>query len=113
MCHKRNKYVIADTSAISQCLMLSIMAIAIYSMMIPAAHAVGGIMCGTIGSVMTGGVGRAIATIGVLMVGVGATLGRMQWTTAITVAIGIAGMFSAASLVLSFSGGLQSGCFGT
>lgn len=48
----------------------------------------------------------------VLMVGVGATLGKVSWTLAITVAVGIAAMFSAASLVGSLSGGAL-GCFGT
>lgn len=81
-----------------------------YVLMVSDAHAVGGQLCAMIGAVM-GGMGRAIATVGVLMVGVGATLGRMSWTLAITVAVGIAAMFAATSIAMSL--GSNGGCFGT
>ncbi len=53
----------------------------------------------------TGQLGKAIATIGVLIVGVGAALGRMSWTMAVTVACGISGMFAARAIAGSFGGG--------
>jgi type IV secretory pathway VirB2 component (pilin) len=94
-------------------IMICVAAYVVCGMFSTCAYAVGGIFCGTITNVMNSGLARAIATIGVLTVGFAATLGRVQWTTAITVSIGIAGVYSAASLVLAFSGGQQSGCFGT
>jgi type IV secretory pathway VirB2 component (pilin) len=66
-----------------------------------------------IDDIMNNGLASAIATVGVLMVAVGATLGRMSWTLAITVSIGIAGMFVAHSIVVDLSGGMGYGCFGS
>jgi type IV secretory pathway VirB2 component (pilin) len=68
-------------------------------------------LCLMIALVMGGGLANAIATVGVLMVGVGAALGRMSWTLAITVAVGIACMFATATIVSWLSGGPM-GCFG-
>lgn len=47
----------------------------------------------------TGGMGRAIATLGIVVVGVGALLGKVSWQIALTVAVGISIMFSGAQVV--------------
>lgn len=64
-----------------------------------ASWAVGAALCDMIYGVMSSGLARAIATIGVLMVGVGATLGKVSWTLALTVAVGIAAMFGVSSIL--------------
>jgi len=110
---KNNRTIPAHRSSVlHQCMLFSVAMLLFYTVMAEQAHAIGGTLCAMIGSVMGSGLARAIATVGVLMVGVGATLGRMSWTLAITVAVGIAAMFSTASLVGSLSGGAM-GCFGT
>ena len=49
-----------------------------------------------------GNFGRGLATIGILAVGVGATLGKVTWTMAITVAVGISTVFGAGVLVANY-----------
>jgi type IV secretory pathway VirB2 component (pilin) len=98
-----------------QFFMFGLMAIAIFSFMITDANAAnpGATLCKAIGDTMGGGLARAISTIGILIVGVGATLGKMTWTTALTVAVGIAVIFATLSIVASLSGVGAPGCFGT
>ena len=50
---------------------------------------------------MTGNLGKGMATIAVLIVGVGATMGKVSWGLAMTVGIGISVLFGAANLVLT------------
>lgn len=50
-------------------------------------------------------IAKAIGTIGVLMVTVGAALGRMSWTLAVTVACGISAMAIAPTIAATFGGG--------
>lgn len=54
-------------------------------------------------SVFTGPVGKGIATIAIVIVGVGALMGKVTWTVAIIVAMGVAIIFGASSIVTSFS----------
>ncbi len=100
------------TTLAYKCMLTGLVALIICGVYSTSAYAVGGIVCGTITNVMASGLARGIATIGVLIIGVGATLGRMQWTTAICVSVGIAGIYSASSLVFAFSGGAEAGCYG-
>jgi type IV secretory pathway VirB2 component (pilin) len=112
--NSKNKKAGVDMALVSKCLMTSLMAVAIYTAIATqayAAGAAGAALCTYIGVEMGTGLGRAIATIGVLIVGVGAALGRMSWTTAITCAVGIAFMFSAGIVVQNLGRGAQ-GCFG-
>ena len=53
---------------------------------------------------LTGTTGKAIATIAVVAVGVGALLGKISWGMALIVALGIALIFGAASIVLALGG---------
>jgi type IV secretory pathway VirB2 component (pilin) len=85
---------------------LGMMSFAFLSLMAPDANAIGVVMCNWIRSEMfTGSLGKAIATIGVLIVAVGAALGKVSWTMAVTVACGIAAMFGARAIAGSFGGG--------
>lgn len=48
---------------------------------------------------LTGPVGRGIATVAVVFVGIGLFLGKMSWGLAIAVGIGIGAIFGAAQIV--------------
>lgn len=67
-------------------------------------------LCGTIVTYINGDLGKAIATLGVIAVAVGATFGRVTWSTAVLVAVGIAGIFGAGTLAGTLASG--SGCTG-
>lgn len=55
--------------------------------------------------IMNGTTGKAIATIAIIAVGVGALLGKISWGMALIVAIGVALVFGAASIVTALGGG--------
>ncbi|MCP5361173.1 MAG: TrbC/VirB2 family protein [Hyphomicrobiales bacterium] len=59
---------------------------------------VGGGLCNVISN-LTGNVGAAIATLAVFILGVGAFFGKVNWGLAVMVAVGIAAIFGAASIV--------------
>lgn len=47
----------------------------------------------------TGKMGQAIATLGILVLGIGAMMGKVSWQMALTVAFGVSVMFSGARVV--------------
>jgi len=59
-------------------------------------------------NIVRGDLGRAVASMGVLAVAFGATLGKVSWGLAITVAVGISLIFQAAWYASFF--GLASPC---
>lgn len=89
-----------------------IVAVALLAICPSESYAIGGTLCNLINGVVFGvgtlsgtGIAQPIATIGVLMVGVGAALGRVSWTLALTVAVGIAAVFAANSIAADLGGG--------
>ena len=92
--------------------LLSAAFIVLYASMIESAVAaqVGVALCGMVGTVMGTGLASAIATAGILMVSGSAAMGRMSWSTAVTVSVGIAFMFSAGTVAMQL--GSTSKCFG-
>lgn len=50
----------------------------------------------TIVNVLTGKIGRAVATVGIIFLGIGAFFGKVNWGLAIIVAVGVMGIFGAA-----------------
>jgi type IV secretion system protein VirB2 len=54
--------------------------------------------------IFTGTTGKAIATVAVIAVGIGALLGKISWGMALIVALGVALVFGAASIVLVLGG---------
>ena len=54
--------------------------------------------------VITGTIGKGIATIALIVVGVGALMGKVSWGMAIIVALGIAIVFGAGNIVQAISG---------
>ncbi len=59
--------------------------------------------------ILNGTTGKAIATVAVIAVGVGALLGKISWGMALIVALGIALVFGAGSIV-SALGGTATAC---
>jgi type IV secretion system protein VirB2 len=55
----------------------------------------------------TGTTGKAIATIAVIFVGIGALMGKISWGLAFIVAVGIALIFGAASIVNAVATGVS------
>ncbi len=66
------------------------------------------VMCNMV-AWMTGATGRAIATIGIIIIGIGALLGKVSWGVALIVAIGVAMVFGSATLV-GLLGGSTTAC---
>lgn len=89
--------------AIRQYLLCSMAATLLYAAMTNPAHA--SLCTMLVTEVFSNGLASAVATVGVLLVGGGAALGRVSWTLALTVSCGIAIMFAARSVAGSFGGG--------
>ncbi|MCE2926149.1 MAG: TrbC/VirB2 family protein [Rickettsiales bacterium] len=64
----------------------------------------GQVLC-TVVNFMYGNLGRGLATLAVITLGVGALLGKVSWGMAVTVGIGIAVMFNAEAIT-----GMMLGC---
>lgn len=101
-----------EAAAIYQFALLGFMAIALYIVTINMAYAsntpMGFVLCNVV-NMIYGNLGRGLATLAVLVLGVGATLGKVTWGLAITVAIGISVIFNAGNIV-SMLGVGAAGC---
>lgn len=76
------------------------------------ATAVGNSICKISSGVITTSVGRGLATIGILTVGIMATLGRVTWPQAIVVGVGISVIFGAHALAGMIAGNNAAYCPG-
>lgn len=54
---------------------------------------------------LTGRAGKAIATIGVVFLGIGLFMGKMSWSVALATGLGIAAIFGAGSIINLIGGG--------
>lgn len=63
-----------------------------------------GVVCKLVGA-LSGPTGRAVATLAIIIIGVGALMGKVSWGMAIIVAIGIAIVFGAPAILNVLSGG--------
>ncbi len=77
-----------------------------------SAAGLGNALCTIPSSVINTSIGRAIATIGILIIGIMATLGRITWTQAVVVGVGISVIFGAASLAAMISVNQGQNCSG-
>ena len=77
----------AGVSAFVSCLSLSLAVVAMYTLTTVDAHA-GAKLCNYMVQQYNGGLGRAVATLGILIIGIAAAMGRVSATTAIIVALG-------------------------
>jgi len=84
------------------------------SMIPDAVFAAGGsnaiqtVFCNVI-SMLTSTTGRAIATVAIIAVGIGALLGKISWGMALIVAIGVALIFGAGSIVTALGASAGTG----
>lgn len=95
--------------AFSLCLALSLVLITMPDF---AAAAGGGgdtiahVLCSVVGW-FTGSVGKGIATLAIIIIGVGALMGKVSWGMAIIVGIGVAVIFGASQIVEDLGGNAQ------
>lgn len=86
---------------------LAFLALACIALTPSLAHAADNPLTLTICTVVkwfTGQLGRSIATLGVIVLAIGALMGKVSWGMAITVAAGIAVMFSGDAVVAKLTG---------
>lgn len=69
-----------------------------------AASPMGNVLCAIV-AIAYGNFGRALATLAVISLGVGAMLGKVSWGLALTVATGISVVFNAHIIVSGLVGG--------
>lgn len=76
-----------------------------------AGGTIGRVLCGVV-EWFTGPVGKGIATLAIIVIGVGALMGKVSWGMAIIVGVGVAVVFGAKEIVdeLAVNGG--GGCLG-
>ena len=73
---------------------------------------VGNMLC-TVVTWFTGNAGKGLATLAIIVIGIGALMGKVSWGMAIIVGIGVAIVFGAANLVSTMGAGggsTQAGC---
>ena len=79
-------------------LLLALFAVVLYTASTSAAYAIntpmGAVLC-IIVQFVYGNLGRGLATLAIMIIGAGATLGKVSWGLAITVGVGIAIVFNA------------------
>ncbi|MEQ9116062.1 MAG: TrbC/VirB2 family protein [Rickettsiales bacterium] len=62
------------------------------------------VLCNVVNQ-LSGGIGKAIATIAIIVLGIGLFIGKLSWPLAIATAVGIGMIFGAASIVNWISAG--------
>jgi type IV secretory pathway VirB2 component (pilin) len=72
---------------------------------------IGQVLCNVV-TWLTGPVGKGIATLAIIIIGLGALMGKVSWGMAIIVAIGVALIFGAAAIVNQLGGGGVEACSG-
>jgi type IV secretory pathway VirB2 component (pilin) len=97
--HPTARTAVVDTTTFNRALLLAFIAIALYLAMMPyvlaQATPMGNVLCDVVDFIIYGNLGRGLATLAIIIVGVGATLGKVSWGLAITVAVGISVVFGA------------------
>lgn len=68
-----------------------------------AGSTISDVLCEVV-SWFTGSVGKGIATLAIIIIGIGALMGKVSWGMAIIVGIGVAVIFGASSLVDDLGG---------
>jgi type IV secretion system protein VirB2 len=84
-----------------------VFAIVLGTMMVPmealAANPIEQVLCNVV-VFMTSTTGKAIATIAIIVVGLGALMGKISWGMALIVALGVALVFGAGKIVEALGG---------
>src|SRR5687768_15476777 len=107
MAHATTQTATMPTTDITRFVTYSLLAVLFYTIVMAQAYAIatpmGAVLC-TIVYFVYGNLGRGLATLAVIIVGAGATLGKVSWGLAITVAIGISVIFNASGIVGQLTG---------
>jgi len=102
------------TNDVATCLILSLLMVLLLgaadSFATSSASGLGNAICTIPNSVINTSIGRGLATIGILVLGIMATLGRITWTQAVVVGVGISVIFGAASVAGMISMGSGVSC---
>ncbi len=73
--------------------------------------AIAQVLCNVLNE-LQGGIGKGIATIAIIVLGIGLFLGKLSWPLALATALGIGLIFGAAQMVTWISNGAGSGSGG-
>jgi len=99
----------AEPMVLYKFMLLALLTVALYTASVSMAYAaitpMGNVLCLIVFWVY-GNLGRGLATLAVIIIGAGATLGKVSWGLAITVAIGISIIFNASAIVTALTGTL-------
>jgi type IV secretion system protein VirB2 len=90
-------------------LALTVMYVPMEAMAANTPNAIERLFCNVV-SMLTGPTGKAIATIAIIVVGLGALMGKVSWGMALIVALGVALVFGAASIVNAIAGADAGAC---
>ena len=82
------KTAVIEPAHFCRCLLFGLLIVALYLIYSGAAYATPNAVCMGV-DWFGGNFGKGIASAGVIMIGVGATMGKVSWGTAVTVAVGI------------------------
>ena len=103
--HKTIKHLRRIARAYTLC---SALAVAIYAANISTAYATNSpmtyVLCTILTWLVTGSLPRGLTTCAIIMLGIGATLGKVSWGLAVTVAVGIAIMANAINIMYLLTG---------
>ncbi len=89
---------------------VTLIALAVYMAFAAAAMAtssnspMGTVLCNVASMITSGNLGRGVATLGIVVLGVGASIGKVSWGLAMTVGVGIAVAIRAPQVVDSLLG---------
>src|SRR3989338_1739580 len=106
---KKRSLTISTMSGIQR-IMFCFCVVIILQIMLPnmafadSSDAIANTLCIIVGA-LQGGIGKAIATIAIVVLGIGLFLGKLSWPLAVATAIGIGMIFGASELVTFISGG--------
>jgi len=116
-----NEQVKSAQGTISLCRnVMLLLAVGMYASMIPdfafaaaaTSDALTDTFCNIVG-LLTGATGKAIATIAIIIVGIGALLGKISWGMALIVAVGVALVFGADTIVTALGATSATSCGAT
>jgi type IV secretory pathway VirB2 component (pilin) len=91
--------VVIHPRTVYRAVFLAFLTIALTLMLTGAAFAtatpMGNVLCTVVEFIIHGNLGRGLATLGIIMVGIGAMIGKVSWGLALTVGVGISVIFGA------------------
>lgn len=101
------RFIMLKLKQSSIALTLALLAVFVPELALAAADlgTIGGDLCTTVVGALTGRIGQAVATAAVVIVGISAFFGKVNWGMAIMVGAGIIGIFGAAAIAGSLGGG--------